>query len=37
MSVKEKGDGSARDDKLELPECVSGECAQTWAGHDRGC
>lgn len=35
MSVEEKCDGSARDNELELTECVSGECVQTWTGHDR--
>ena len=35
MSVEEKCDGGTRDDELELTECVSGECMQTWAGHDR--
>jgi hypothetical protein len=33
MSVEEKCDGGARDDELELTECVSGECVQTRAGH----
>lgn len=35
MSVEEKCNGGAGDDELELTECVSGECAQTWTGHDR--
>lgn len=35
MSVEKKCDGCARDDELELTECVAGECAQTWVGHDR--
>ena len=35
MSVEEKCNGSTRDDELELAECVSGECTQTRASHDR--
>ena len=36
MGIKEKCDGGARDDELELTKCVPGECMETRTGHGGG-